>query len=118
MILFGEEHIENVRSGRKFQTRRCWKFSKVKEGSIHYAQRSLRPETRFAVLRILKVWEQKPWQITTSEVEAEGYDSKQEFLDAYYNYFPEADAAVKSGLRKHYVINFEVIELLDEMSYP
>ena len=118
MILFSHEHVDKVRSGRKTETRRCWKTQKVREGSVHYEQRSFRPEKRFARIRILKVWEQNPREITPEQVKAEGFESKEEFIEAYYKHYPEADAEVERGWRKHLAFRFEVIELLDELPYP
>ena len=119
MILFKREHVEKIRAGEKTQTRRCWKQARIKEDSVHYAQRGYRPETRFARLQILSVYEEDPHNISDDDVRAEGFENKEEFLDAYYGHYTigDIDEEVRLGMRKHFVINFEVIELLDETDY-
>ena len=114
MILFAGNTPHNIVLGRKTQTRRCWKTHRVREGSFHWAQTGYKKETRFAKLEILKVWEQNPLDISDEDVRREGFTHKDDFINAYYSQYPNADADVERGERKHVVIDFRVVDIFCE----
>lgn len=116
MILFTPDNVPKILSGQKTQTRRCWKRPRAKVGSFHWAQLNYAPESRFARLEILDVWEQAPEAIDEmgdEHVTAEGFTSKAAFLAAYAACNPNYEELVASGERRHFVIDFRVSEVYD-----
>lgn len=113
MILFAGNTPEKILSGEKTQTRRCWKRSFIKPGSFHWAQRNYRKESRFALLEILDVWEQSPWDISDEHAKAEGFEHRWQFISAYYDQYPNCDIDVEDGKRHHYVIDFRVEKVVN-----
>ena len=111
MILFTPDNVPKILSGQKTQTRRCWKRPRAKVGSFHWAQLNYAPESRFARLEILDVWEQAPEEISEANVKAEGFTSKTGFLAAYDACNPNYEALVASGERRHFVIDFRVVDI-------
>ena len=108
MILFTRDNVPKILSGQKTQTRRCWKRARAKVGSFHWAQLNYSPDSRFARLEILDVWEQDPGEISDANVKAEGFTSKAGFLSAYAACNPNYEELVASGERRHIVIDFRV----------
>ena len=113
MILFTPDNVPKIQSGQKTQTRRCWKRPRAKVGSFHYAQLNYAPASRFARLEILDVWEQAPEAISEANVKAEGFTSKAAVLAAYKACNPNYEEWVASGERRHFVIDFRVVEVYD-----
>ena len=111
MILFAGDTPIKILTGKKTQTRRCWKVRRAKPGSFHWAQTNMRADSRFARLEILDVWEQNPIDISPEHIKAEGFETLDEFMRAYVSGFPDADHAVARGERKHYVIDFKMVEI-------
>lgn len=93
MILFQPYHVPPTLSGRKTQTRRvlrqCCRCDRqprcrVKAGSEHWAQtRLFKPASRFARLDILAVRPEELGRISAEDVYAEGYDTRDDFIDAF-----------------------------------
>ena len=106
MFLFTTESAKKIRQGIKTQTRRLHLRPRALVGSEHWAQRTLRPESRFARLKILRVWEWDGKTISDEDVRAEGFGAAAEFWEAFnaLNRFH-----VKDPKRKHIAYEFRVI---------
>ena len=106
MFLFTTESAKKIRQGIKTQTRRLHRHSRALPSSEHWAQRTLKPESRFARLKILRVWEWDGETISDEEVKAEGFGTAAEFWEAFnaLNRFH-----VKDPKRKHIAYEFRVI---------
>lgn len=113
MILFAGDTPIKILTGKKTQTRRCWKRRRVKPGSLHWAQINMRADSRFARLKIIDVWEQDPMHISLEHVRAEGFKTFADFLRGYLGNNPDALHAVARGERKHYVIDFCIHEITE-----
>lgn len=85
-LLFKPEHVPMILDGRKTQTRRLWpKGCRAKIGSVHWAQtRMLDTSSRFARLRILRVWQERLGGISPADARAEGYRSSHDYLMAFH----------------------------------
>ena len=106
MFLFTTENAKKIRQGIKTQTRRLHLRPRALPGSVHWAQRTLRPDSRFAKLKILRVWEWDGETISDEDVKAEGFNTAAEFWEAFnaLNRFH-----VKDPERKHIAYEFRVI---------
>ncbi|MDA1258509.1 MAG: hypothetical protein O3C10_11825 [Chloroflexi bacterium] len=82
MILFKPEHVERVLTGGKTQTRRRWKRRRMLPGSVHQAKTRLFGEP-FALIHVLRVWQEPAGTISDADAAAEGYPVRQEFLDTF-----------------------------------
>ena len=115
MILFKSDLAALIILGKKWQTRRYWLNLRAKVGSTHWAQTTLKPDSRFARLRILQAWEWVPFLITKADAIAEGFDSSDAFFKAYNEinknkpYDPE---------REHWALEFEVLSLHGSETHP
>jgi hypothetical protein len=74
-LLFKPEHIELIKQGKKWQTRRRWKKNRAREGAVHKLQTELFGKTVGHIL-ILKVWKEP---LTYVDCKAEGYKSRSDF---------------------------------------
>jgi len=85
MLLFKTEHVAPILDGTKTQTRRLWpKGCRVKAGNVYQARtRMLDASSTFARLRILRVWRERLGDITEDDAHAEGYPSRDAYLDAF-----------------------------------
>ncbi len=83
MFLFKQEHVEPILNGTKTQTRRLHKRRRAIPGSLHWAQRGMRADTRFARLKITRVWQERLYTISTADALAEGYASRDEYWDVF-----------------------------------
>ena len=86
MILFKAVHVPLILADVKTQTRRLWPHGcRAKAGSVHWAQtKMLDPDSRFARLRILRVWQERLGGITQADSWAEGYPNAHEYLKAFH----------------------------------
>ena len=110
-MLFTERLRDQILSGVKTQTRRYWKRKPPKVGSIVFAQTKLfKNDTRFARIKILRVWEWDGETISDDDVMAEGFLSFPEFMREYYR----LNNGCKDPLRTHYAVEFEVVEKIQE----
>ena len=111
MILFRPEHVEPILAGRKTQTRRIWKRSRCKVGSIHLAKTKMLSKDYFARLKILAVYQEDLGDISEEDARAEGYDDSIEYLDAFFriNRIAEQDQANWCIVPVH-VVRFEVVQ--------
>ena len=130
-ILFTPPSDQKILSGEKTLTARCWLRKPPKVGARVTASTGRKKETRFAVLRIVGVYE---WDGGIHDTNAESVTglSKQEiaeregfggtprpftrlddwdaFIEAYYSLNAEQ---FKDDDRKHYFIAFDVIDKED-----
>jgi|GEM_PF-1306819 len=108
MILFKEQHMKAIQSGKKTQTRRLWKSARAKVGSVHLAKTRMLSEEYFAKLRILDVHQEKLGDITPEDAMKEGGYSVKEFQEiwAWINKGWDPELMV-------YVVEFESIPDLD-----
>ncbi len=106
MLLFTSESAKKIRQGIKTQTRRLHLRRRAVPGSVHWAQRTLHPDSRFARLKILRVWEWDGKTISDEDVKAEGFNTAAEFWEAFnsLNRFHS-----KEPDRKHIAYEFRVI---------
>lgn len=116
-ILFTGDTPEKILNKTKTMTARHWLISPPQVGEIVTASTGRKKETRFAKLKITKVWEWDPLTITSNlsneELniigELEGFDSWFEFYHAYKSLNAwDWD----NPRRKHWFIEFEVVERL------
>ena len=106
MFLFTSESAKKIRQGVKTQTRRLHLKPRAVPGSVHWAQRTLRPDGRFAKLKILRVWEWDSEMISDEDVKAEGFNTASEFWKAFNRL---NRLHVKDPNRKHFAYEFRVI---------
>lgn len=113
MLLFTKLSADAILNDGKWQTRRCWLTQRVKVGSVHLARtRMLDSNSTFAKLRILRVWEWDGLTISDEDAIAEGFETPQEFLSVYWDM--NTKKYEKEPHRKHYAIEFEVIEKYED----
>ena len=115
MILFKPNLAAKVILGEKTQTRRYWKNLRTKVGSVHWAQLNLKPDSRFARIRILTAREWVPFYITKKDAKAEGFDSPQAFFKAIQEI--NANKPYDAG-RTWWAVEFEVIEVFGSITHP
>ena len=85
MILLKAVHVPLILADVKTQTRRLWPHGcRAKVGSVHWAQTSFKPDSRFARLHILRVWREELGNISEADACAEGYDSGSAYLNAFF----------------------------------
>lgn len=107
MILFKKEFIEPIMAGEKTQTRRLWLNCRAKPGSFHWAQTTLKPDSRFARLFIIRSEEWDGVSISDDDAKAEGFDTAEEF----WKKFNELNTNRKDDpRRRYYVVEFKAIE--------
>lgn len=82
MILFKEEHVRPILKGCKTQTRRLGK-KRWNVGSVHLAKLQMMSTFYFTKLVIKKVWEEPLGSISHEDAMREGFDSIQDFKDAW-----------------------------------
>ena len=83
MILFQPEHIEPILNGTKTQTRRLGK-KRWKVGALRQCQTKLFDnDSVFCKVIIEDVYEQKLVDMSFKDVEAEGYSTHVEYMDAF-----------------------------------
>ena len=107
MILFKPEHVPMILDGTKTQTRRLGK-KRWNVGAVHQARTKLFGEP-FAGLRITGVRRQVLCEITYPEALAEGYQSINEYLDAFcrINGTPRSFDVVNQEV---WVVDFERVQ--------
>ena len=111
MILFKKEFIPLILSGKKYQTRRLWLNLRAKPGTYHWAQTSLKPETRFAKLYILRAEEWDGEMISMEDVRAEGFETEEEFWQTFNQLNTKRSVDPR---RRFYVIEFEIGDSNDD----
>lgn len=83
MILFRSEHAAPILEGRKTQTRRLGR-KRWNVGAVHQARtRMMDSDSTFAHLRILAVRRERVAEIDEADAHAEGYDSRESYLEAF-----------------------------------
>ena len=120
IILFTPPSDQRILDGTKTMTARFWKRKPPKEGALISAQTGYAKTTRFAILKVLKVWE---WDgedvsrvlsgigdhrdITEEIAKKEGFESIGGFCETYYSLnahnWHDPD-------RTHWFIEFELQE--------
>lgn len=112
-MLFKPEHVNPILEGRKTQTRRIWKRRRAKPGSHHWAQTGMyKPETRFACLEVLRVWQEPLINISEADAKAEGYQDSHEYLMAFVRInrlsWGEWDSEWIDGQREVWCVEFKL----------
>lgn len=84
-MLFTKEHIEQVLSGEKTQTRRLWKTQQVKVGNSYRAVNDLftKRENAPAYIVVTDVYQEKLGDITENDADSEGGYTVQEFKELW-----------------------------------
>ena len=103
-----------ILSGRKTETRRLWpKGRRAVPGSLHWATTNLYDKSaRFARLRILDVFQmQRLGNVQNMTAWVEGYDSREEFLDAFAHINGQEDIRHTDEFLNQsvWVVRFEVV---------
>ena len=83
MFLFKEEHVPMITTGfprLKTQTRRLHTRRRAVPGSLHWAQRGMKADTRFARLHITKAWEERLHELSEADAHAEGYAGRDDYF--------------------------------------
>lgn len=106
MLLFTSESAKKIRQGIKTQTRRLHLHPRARPGQVYWAQRTFHPDSRFAKLKVLRVWEWDGKTISDEDVKAEGFNSAAEFWEAFHSL---SRFHVKDPERKHIAYEFRVI---------
>ena len=89
LLMFGPEHLEQVISGEKTQTRRLWDAPRVKPGNSYRAVERgsgamFTPrEEAPAYVAIEDVWEEPLGAITPEDADAEGNYTVEEFKEEW-----------------------------------
>ena len=113
MILFKTEHVPPILAGTKTQTRRLWpKGPRAKVGSVHWFQTGMKPSSRFARAKILRVWQEPLGDLSHAEALSEGYKSRREYLMAFYaiNKIKEVEDQDRALSEPVWCVEFEVVE--------
>lgn len=105
MILFKPEHVPLILNGTKTQTRRLWKTSRARVGSIHKAKTKMLSKDYFAKIHILKVWQEQLGCISDSDAHKEGYPSRY----AYFKKFDKINGRTSLD-RWLWVVEFELVK--------
>ena len=111
MILFKPEMARKIIDDEKWETRRMWFNPRCKRGSLHNAQLSLKPESCFARLLILDIWEWDGFSITAEQGKAEGFERPEEFFGLYRKL---NEKRMKEPGRKHYAVKFKTVFVCPE----
>jgi len=82
LILFKPYHVPLILEGKKTETRRLWKYPRIRVGRTYQAKTTLYGQP-FALIEITALWREKLGDITPESVRAEGYDSFEEFMKAW-----------------------------------
>ena len=80
-IMFTEPNPAKILSGEKTLTARCWKRKPPKVGALLTASTGYKKETRFAIIRVLNVWEWNALMGVDSNAEAVTGMTKQEIAE-------------------------------------
>ena len=80
MLLFKPEHVGPILAGTKTQTRRIWPRWRANIRSTHLAKTKMLSREHFAKLYIFNRWEELLGDITEEDAQAEGYNSREEYL--------------------------------------
>jgi hypothetical protein len=109
VILFKPYHTAKILTGTKTQTRRLWGRCHVKVGGIYQARtRLFDKSSTFARLKVLAIWPERLFDISEADAREEGYDDRDEFLDAFGDInddCPEPNPVV-------WAVKFEVYEVV------
>ena len=118
IILFTPPSDQSILDGKKTMTARLWKRKPPKIDAFISAQTGYAKTTRFAILKVISVWE---WDgddvfnlgdhqhITEEIATKEGFENIGQFCEAYYGLNAHNWEAPD---RKHWFIEFELIEAL------
>jgi hypothetical protein len=124
MLTFQPEHVQLILDGRKTQTRRIWKRRRAVPGAKHWAAtKRFDPETRFALLDILRVWQERLDAISHEDAVAEGYQSRADYLDAFMRIYhpsikPEARLDFAGAVGTIWVVEFRVAVTVGHAGIP
>ena len=132
-IMFSGDNPQKILDGTKDLTARCWKREPPRVGQLMTASTGYAKETRFAIIRIIGVWEwngkmngknaESVTGLTRNEIaKREGFGDTPRpkdswltdwdaFIEAYYGL--NAQKFLDDD-RRHYFIAFEVIQRQDE----
>jgi hypothetical protein len=97
MLLFKPEHQESIRNGVKTQTRRIWKRSRCKIGSIHKAKTVMLSKEYFAKLKILDCHREEFHCITEEDAKAEGGYTRAAYIEKFFEINPKIDKITCHG---------------------
>jgi hypothetical protein len=104
MILFKQEHVEPILTGRKTQTRRTGKL-RWKVGAVRQAKTSYRKDSEFAKIKITAIRQERLGDITREDAVREGYNSIGEYHEVFLRIYGVWDPDMIV-----WVIDFERVE--------
>jgi len=106
MILFKQEHVPMILSGRKTQTRRRWQRPRAKVGSIRQAKTGFAKTDVFAHIKITGLRQEALGDISNEDVYREGYDTREQLEDVFKRIYkgqaPDPSEVV-------WVVDFELV---------
>ena len=105
LILFQKEFIKPILRDQKSETRRLWLTRRCKPNRRYWAQTSLNPLSRFALLHVVSVKEWDGITMSDADVRMEGFNTHQEFWAKWDELNVER---LKDPRRTPYVIQFRV----------
>ena len=122
-IIFTPPSDQRIKDGEKDMTARFWKNNPPSINEIVTASTGRKKETRFAELKIVGAFVWNPLTDSSRDIEErtgyslgeiaekEGFRTWHDFIEAYASLNSHHDP--EDPERKHYLIEFEVVRLLD-----
>lgn len=81
MLSFSRESARKILNGDKTETRRFWEKCRVKVDSLQQAKCEGWYAAPFALLKVVKVWQEALAELDIEAVRREGYEDEMKFLD-------------------------------------
>jgi hypothetical protein len=82
MFLFMKKHVPMILDETKTQTRRNHKRARALVGSIHQCRTMmLNKDSTFARIKILRVWQERVYDISEEDAQAEGGYTREEYIE-------------------------------------
>jgi len=96
-LLFKPEHVPLILNKTKTETRRIWKRSRCKIGSIHKAKTEMLSKEYFAKLKILDCHREEFHCITEEDVQKEGGYTRRSYIKKFLEINPKIDELTIHG---------------------
>lgn len=110
-MLFKEQHMDMILSGKKTQTRRAWKRPMVKVGGIYKCKLQMLSKEYFAKIKVLKLWQEHIDDCSEEDAIKEGYGCKAHFMKVFEEINPKfLEEILQRKSPKIWVIEFKLVE--------